>query len=123
MPPDEVIQTMKDSVLRGRGGAGFPTGLKSGFIPKGGGKPLPRGERGRVGTGRVKDMPTLLANPHALVEGLMIASYAINAAPGLHRARRGTAGDQQLRHTIVAEARKRATSAPTSSAPGSTSTS
>src|SRR5260370_17889714 len=39
MPPDEVISTLKESVLRGRGGAGFPTGLKWGFIPQGDGQP------------------------------------------------------------------------------------
>ncbi len=83
MPPDQVIQTMKDSVLRGRGGAGFPTGLKWGFIPKGGGKPhylVVNADESEPGA--CKDMPTLLNNPQALIEGIVIACYAIDA----HRA-------------------------------------
>ena len=80
MEPDQVIQTMKDSVLRGRGGAGFPTGLKWGFIPKGGGKPhylVVNADESEPGA--CKDMPTLLNNPQALIEGIVIAGYAINA--------------------------------------------
>ena len=83
MEPDQVIQTMKDSVLRGRGGAGFPTGLKWGFIPKGGDKPhylVVNADESEPGA--CKDMPTLLNNPQALIEGIVIACYAINA----HRA-------------------------------------
>ena len=83
MEPDQVIQTMKDSVLRGRGEAGFPTGLKWGFIPKGGDKPhylVVNADESEPGA--CKDMPTLLNNPQALIEGIVIACYAINA----HRA-------------------------------------
>jgi NADH-quinone oxidoreductase subunit F len=80
MQPDDVVQTMKDSVLRGRGGAGFPTGLKWGFIPKGGEKPhylVVNADESEPGA--CKDMPTLLNNPQALIEGIVIASYAIDA--------------------------------------------
>jgi NADH-quinone oxidoreductase subunit F len=80
MPPDQVIQTVKDSVLRGRGGAGFPTGVKWGFIPQGDGKPhylVVNADESEPGA--CKDMPTLLANPHALIEGIVIAAYAIRA--------------------------------------------
>jgi NADH-quinone oxidoreductase subunit F len=83
LQPDEVVQTMKDSVLRGRGGAGFPTGLKWGFIPKGGSKPhylVVNADESEPGA--CKDMPTLLNNPQALIEGIVIACYAIDA----HRA-------------------------------------
>ena len=83
MQPDDVVQTMKDSVLRGRGGAGFPTGLKWGFIPKGGDKPhylVVNADESEPGA--CKDMPTLLNNPQALIEGIVIACYAIDA----HRA-------------------------------------
>ena len=80
MTPDQVIQTLKDSVLRGRGGAGFPTGLKWGFIPQGDGKPhylVVNADESEPGA--CKDMPTLLNNPQALIEGMIIACYAIRA--------------------------------------------
>jgi NADH-quinone oxidoreductase subunit F len=80
MEPDAVIQQMKDSVLRGRGGAGFPTGLKWGFIPQGDGKPhylVVNADESEPGA--CKDMPTMLANPQALVEGIIITCYAIRA--------------------------------------------
>ncbi len=80
MNPDEVIQLVKDSGLRGRGGAGFPTGMKWGFIPQGDGKPhylVVNADESEPGT--CKDMPLLLASPHTLLEGVVIASYAIRA--------------------------------------------
>jgi NADH-quinone oxidoreductase subunit F len=80
MQPDQVIQTLKDSALRGRGGAGFPTGVKWGFIPQGDGKPhylVVNADESEPGA--CKDMPTLLANPHALIEGIVITCYAIRA--------------------------------------------
>jgi NADH-quinone oxidoreductase subunit F len=80
MPPDQVIQTLKDSALRGRGGAGFPTGVKWGFIPQGDGKPhylVVNADESEPGA--CKDMPTLLNNPQALIEGIVIACYAIRA--------------------------------------------
>jgi NADH-quinone oxidoreductase subunit F len=80
MEPDEVIQLVKDSGLRGRGGAGFPTGMKWGFIPQGDNKDhylVVNADESEPGT--CKDMPLLLANPHVLVEGIIIASYAIRA--------------------------------------------
>jgi NADH-quinone oxidoreductase subunit F len=80
MEPGQVIQTLKDSVLRGRGGAGFPTGLKWGFIPQGDSKPhylVVNADESEPGA--CKDMPSLLANPHALIEGIVITCYAIRA--------------------------------------------
>ena len=80
MQPDQVIQTLKDSALRGRGGAGFPTGNKWGFIPQGDGKPhylVVNADESEPGA--CKDMPTLLANPQALIEGIIITCYAIRA--------------------------------------------
>jgi NADH-quinone oxidoreductase subunit F len=81
MHPDEVIQAVKDSGLRGRGGAGFPTGLKWGFIPQGDGKPhylVVNADESEPGT--CKDIPLMFATPHALIEGVIIASYAIRAS-------------------------------------------
>jgi NADH-quinone oxidoreductase subunit F len=80
MEPETVIQTLKDSVLRGRGGAGFPTGLKWGFIPQGDSKPhylVVNADESEPGA--CKDIPSLLANPHALIEGIIITCYAIRA--------------------------------------------
>jgi NADH-quinone oxidoreductase subunit F len=78
MDPDAVIALVKDAGLRGRGGAGFPTGMKWQFIPQGDGKPhylVVNADESEPGT--CKDMPLMFANPHALIEGMVIASYAI----------------------------------------------
>jgi NADH-quinone oxidoreductase subunit F len=78
--PDELIQLIKDSGLRGRGGAGFPTGMKWGFIPQNDGKQhylVVNADEGEPGT--CKDLPLMMADPHSLVEGIIIASYAIRA--------------------------------------------
>lgn len=80
MDADAVINTVKDSGLRGRGGAGFPTGTKWSFIPQNDGKEhylVVNADESEPGT--CKDIPLLMANPHALVEGIIIASYAIRA--------------------------------------------
>jgi NADH-quinone oxidoreductase subunit F len=80
MQPDEVIQLVKDSGLRGRGGAGFPTGSKWGFIPQGDNKEhylVVNADESEPGT--CKDTPLLMANPHVLIEGIIIGSYAIRA--------------------------------------------
>ena len=80
MQPDDVIGAVKDSGLRGRGGAGFPTGVKWGFIPQGDNKPhyfVVNADESEPGT--CKDIPLMMANPHALVEGVIIGSYAIRA--------------------------------------------
>jgi NADH-quinone oxidoreductase subunit F len=79
--PDEIIQAIKDSGLRGRGGAGFPTGMKWGFVPQGDGKPhylVINADESEPGA--CKDVPILLANPHALIEGMITTSFAIRAA-------------------------------------------
>ncbi|MCA1007902.1 NADH-quinone oxidoreductase subunit NuoF [Rhodococcus hoagii] len=85
MNPDEVIQTVKDAGLRGRGGAGFPTGMKWSFIPQdpatdGTAKPhylVVNADESEPGT--CKDIPLMFATPHALIEGVVIAAYAIRA--------------------------------------------
>jgi len=80
MAPDEIIQLVKDSGLRGRGGAGFPTGSKWGFIPQGDNKEhyfVVNADESEPGT--CKDTPMMLANPHVLIEGVIIGSYAIRA--------------------------------------------
>lgn len=78
--PDELIEMVKKSNLRGRGGAGFPAGLKWSFVPKD--SPLPRfllcnADEGEPGT--FKDRALIENDPHQLLEGIIIASYAIGA--------------------------------------------
>ncbi len=78
--PDAVIALVKESGLRGRGGAGFPTGMKWSFVPQGDGAPhylVVNADESEPGA--CKDIPLMLANPHALVEGCIITSYAIRA--------------------------------------------
>ncbi|WP_418005535.1 NADH-quinone oxidoreductase subunit NuoF [Mycobacterium sp. PDNC021] len=80
MQPAEVIALVKDSGLRGRGGAGFPTGTKWSFISPDDSRPhylVVNADESEPGT--CKDIPLMLASPHTLVEGAIIASYAIGA--------------------------------------------
>ncbi len=80
MAPDDVISLVKEAGLRGRGGAGFPAGLKWSFIPKDNPNPtylVVNCDESEPGT--CKDMPLLMASPHTLVEGAIIASYAVHA--------------------------------------------
>lgn len=82
-PADDIIAEIKRSVLRGRGGAGFPTGLKWSFMPR----PAPgqkyvvcNSDEGEPGT--FKDRDILRYNPHALIEGMAIAGYTMGATVG-----------------------------------------
>ncbi len=80
MAPDDIISAVKDSGLRGRGGAGFPTGMKWGFIPQDNPKPkylVVNADESEPGT--CKDIPLMMAAPHTLVEGVIISSFAIRA--------------------------------------------
>jgi NADH-quinone oxidoreductase subunit F len=80
MTPEAIIEEVKASGLRGRGGAGFPTGLKWSFMPKGDGKPhylCCNADESEPGT--FKDREIMRWTPHALIEGCAIASYAIGA--------------------------------------------
>ena len=81
MQPADVVAAVKDSGLRGRGGAGFPTGMKWSFIPQDNPKPkylVVNADESEPGT--CKDIPLMMASPHTLVEGVVIASYAIRAS-------------------------------------------
>ena len=80
LSPEQVIDIVKKSGLRGRGGAGFPTGLKWGFVPKDSPKNrflLCNADEGEPGT--FKDRELMAKNPHQLLEGVIIGSYAIGA--------------------------------------------
>src|SRR5882757_3376881 len=77
---DAIVQEMKDSGLRGRGGAGFPTGLKWSFMPKSGDRPqylVINADEGEPGT--CKDRDILRFEPHTLIEGCLIAGFAMGA--------------------------------------------
>ncbi|MCC7410402.1 MAG: NADH-quinone oxidoreductase subunit NuoF [Gammaproteobacteria bacterium] len=81
--PEQVIETVKASGLRGRGGAGFPTGLKWSFMPRAyAGQKYIVCNSDESEPGTCKDRDILRYNPHALVEGMVIAGYAIGATVG-----------------------------------------
>ena len=82
-PPDEVIDQVKESGLRGRGGAGFPTGLKWEICRSARGKPkyvICNGDEGDPGA--FMDRAILESDPHSVIEGMIIAGYAIGARYG-----------------------------------------
>ncbi|OGT41895.1 MAG: NADH oxidoreductase (quinone) subunit F [Gammaproteobacteria bacterium RIFCSPHIGHO2_12_FULL_37_34] len=83
IPPEKIIEVVKTSALRGRGGAGFPTGLKWSFIRRdmpGQKYVLCNSDEGEPGT--CKDRDILRLNPHQLIEGMAIGGYAMGATVG-----------------------------------------
>ena len=83
MTPDQVVAEVKGSGLRGRGGAGFPTGLKWSFMPRA--LPIQKylvcnSDEGEPGT--CKDRDILSYNPHIVIEGMIIAAYAMGISVG-----------------------------------------
>jgi NADH-quinone oxidoreductase subunit F len=83
MTPEQIIDEMKKSNLRGRGGAGFPTGMKWSFVPKETSKPkyiLCNADESEPGT--CKDRPLMEMDPHQLIEGMVIAGRAVESHRG-----------------------------------------
>src|ERR1700674_2467072 len=83
MGPDAIINEVKASNLRGRGGAGFPTGMKWSFVPKQSPKPkyvLCNADENEPGT--CKDRPLMEMMPHQLIEGIVIADRAVGSHHG-----------------------------------------
>ncbi|MEX2620270.1 MAG: NADH-quinone oxidoreductase subunit NuoF [Egibacteraceae bacterium] len=79
--PTDLVQMVKDAGLRGRGGAGFPTGVKWGFVPKDSGKPVylvVNADEGEPGT--FKDRELMERDPHQLLEGMVIAAWALRSS-------------------------------------------
>jgi NADH-quinone oxidoreductase subunit F len=77
--PGQVIEAVKKSGLRGRGGAGFPTGMKWSFVPRNSGKPVylcVNGDESEPGT--FKDRVIIDNDPHQLIEGTIISAYALD---------------------------------------------
>lgn len=82
MTPTEVQDAVKAANLRGRGGAGFPTGLKWSFVPMGANAPHPKfliSNSDEMEPGAFKDRMLMERNPHQLIEGMIISAYAIEA--------------------------------------------
>jgi NADH-quinone oxidoreductase subunit F len=80
LTPDQVIDEVKKSVLRGRGGAGFPTGMKWSFVPKESKRPkylVCNADESEPGTGKDRDL--MRYDPHQMIEGMIIAAYAIKS--------------------------------------------
>ncbi|MGJ9422051.1 NADH-quinone oxidoreductase subunit NuoF [Aeromicrobium sp. CF3.5] len=80
MAPADLVTLVKDSGLRGRGGAGFPTGMKWSFIPKDNPNPtylVVNADESEPGT--CKDTPLMMATPHTLIEGVIMSAHAIGA--------------------------------------------
>ncbi|MEE2035105.1 NADH-quinone oxidoreductase subunit NuoF [Rhodococcus chondri] len=105
MEPDAVVGAVKDSGLRGRGGAGFSTGTKWSFIPQGDDKPhylVVNADESEPGT--CKDIPFMYATPHALIEGVIIAAYAIRARHAFIYLRGEAVPVLRRLHAAVAEA-------------------
>ncbi|MGD8393897.1 MAG: NADH-quinone oxidoreductase subunit NuoF [Candidatus Eiseniibacteriota bacterium] len=82
MAPGEITEQVKDANLRGRGGAGFNTGMKWGFVPTGDDAPRPRylvANADEMEPGTFKDRYLMEGNPHLLIEGIVLSAYAIGA--------------------------------------------
>lgn len=85
MTPEEVTEVVKKSNLLGRGGAGFPTGLKWSFVPMGEGAPHPKYlicNADEMEPGSFKDRALLESDPHSIIEGMIVSAYAIQASTG-----------------------------------------
>ena len=85
MQPQEVTEMVKQSNLRGRGGAGFPTGMKWSFVPMGTDAPRPKYlvcNADEMEPGTFKDRALMERDPHQLIEGMIVSAYAIQAEAG-----------------------------------------
>lgn len=105
MKPEEVIEEVKQSGLRGRGGAGFATGVKWGFVPKDSKKPvylINNADESEPGT--FKDRAIIENDPHMMIEGMIVAAYAI----GAHTAYIYIRGEYYRQWEILEEALKEA---------------
>ena len=83
LSPEDVLQLVKDSGLKGRGGAGFPTGLKWSFVPMGDNAPKQKYlvvNADEMEPGTFKDRLLMEGDPHLLLEGMIIAAYTIQAS-------------------------------------------
>ena len=82
LAPNEITEMVKKANLRGRGGAGFPTGVKWSFVPRGEDSPRPKyliANADEMEPGTFKDRLLMEGDPHQLIEGMIVAAYAIQA--------------------------------------------
>ena len=108
MSQDEIIGEVKKSNLRGRGGAGFPTGMKWGFIPKQSSKPkylVCNADESEPGT--FKDRDIMRYTPHLLIEGMIIGAHAIGAHQGYIYIRGEYTKEAQILQDAIKEAYKK----------------
>jgi len=108
MQPAQIVEEVKDSGLRGRGGAGFPTGMKWGFLPKDSPKAtylLCNADESEPGT--FKDRQIIEHNPHLLLEAMLIAAYAIRCSTAYIYIRGEFVLGAQRLEEALAEARAR----------------
>ena len=108
MSPEEVTAEVKESGLRGRGGAGFPTGMKWGFLARDTGKPvylLVNADESEPGT--FKDRSIIELKPHMLLEGSIISAYAIGAHVAYIYIRGEFVRQAEMLERAIAEARKK----------------
>ena len=106
-PREEIIETLKSSGLRGRGGAGFPTGLKLSFMPRDAqGQKYIVCNSDESEPGTFKDRDILRFNPHQVIEGMALAGYAIGATIGFNYIRGEYYEPWQRFEAALAEARQ-----------------
>jgi len=102
---DKIISEVKTSGIRGRGGAGFPTGLKWSFVPRNTGKPtylLCNADEGEPGT--FKDRDIMRFDPHLLIEGMIMAGFALNVHDGYIYIRGEFLHEANIVHQAINEA-------------------
>jgi len=108
MTPAEVIEEVKASGIRGRGGAGFPAGVKWGFVPRDTAKPkymICNADESEPGT--FKDRELIVVDPHMVLEGIALASYAIGANTAYIYIRGEFVDEAQILGKAIAEARRK----------------
>ncbi|MBN2835797.1 MAG: NADH-quinone oxidoreductase subunit NuoF [Candidatus Delongbacteria bacterium] len=107
MNPADIISEVKKSMLRGRGGAGFPTGVKWGFLPKNNEKPvylICNADEGEPGT--FKDRQIMEYDPHLLIEGMVISAHALKSQLGFIYIRGEFEWIAQILENAIEEARR-----------------
>jgi NADH-quinone oxidoreductase subunit F len=107
--PEQIVAQVRESGLRGRGGAGFPTGLKWGFVPRGETAPQPKylvANADEMEPGTFKDRVLMEGDPHLLLEGMILAAYAVGASAAFIFVRGEYGASEKALRAAVAEAQQ-----------------